>query len=137
MISAVRYLLDTNIISDLVKQPQGAIATAITEIGEDAVFTSIIVACELRYGVVKKGSSRLAAQVEAILSALEIAPFDEPADEFYAQIRNQLTKSGTIIGPNDLLIAAHALALGAVLVTANESEFSRVPGLQVHNWLSI
>lgn len=137
MISAVRYLLDTNIISDLVKQPQGTIATAITEIGEDAVFTSIIVACELRYGVAKKGSSRLAAQVEAILSALEIAPFDEPADEFYAQIRNQLTKSGPIIGPNDLLIAAHALALDAVLVTANESEFSRVPGLQVQNWLSI
>ena len=137
MSSAERYLLDTNIISDLVKQPQGAIAKAITEIGEDAVFTSILVACELRYGVAKKGSSRLTAQVEAILSALEIAPFDEPADEFYGQIRNHLTQSGALIGPNDLLIAAHALALDAVLVTANESEFSRVPGLRVQNWLSM
>ncbi|OCX68572.1 type II toxin-antitoxin system VapC family toxin [Acidithiobacillus thiooxidans] len=137
MSSAARYLLDTNIISDLVKQPQGTIAKAIAEIGEDAVFTSVIVACELRYGVAKKGSSRLTAQVEAILSALEIAPFDEPADEFYAQIRNRLAQSGAVIGPNDLLIAAHALALDAVLVTANESEFSRVPGLRVQNWLSI
>ncbi|MBU2812558.1 type II toxin-antitoxin system VapC family toxin [Acidithiobacillus thiooxidans] len=137
MSSAARYLLDTNIISDLVKQPQGTIAKAIAEIGEDAVFTSVIVACELRYGVAKKGSSRLTAQVEAILSALEIAPFDEPADEFYAQIRNRLAQSGAVIGPNDLLIAAHALALDAVLVTANASEFSRVPGLRVQNWLSI
>ncbi len=137
MSSAERYLLDTNIISDLVRQPQGTIAKAIAEIGEDAVFTSVIVACELRYGVAKKGSSRLTAQVEAILSALEIAPFDEPADEFYAQIRNRLTQSGAVIGPNDLLIAAHALALDAVLVTANASEFSRVPGLRVQNWLSM
>ena len=131
-----RYLLDTNIISDLVKQPQGVVAQAITEMGEDAVFTSIIVAGELRYGIAKKGSEKLAAQVEAILAALEIAPLDEPVDEFYARIRNQLAQAGTPIGPNDLLIAAHALALDAILVTANEAEFSRVAGLRVENWLS-
>ena len=131
-----RYMLDTNIISDLVKQPQGVVAQAITEMGEDAVFTSIIVAGELRYGIAKKGSEKLAAQVEAILAALEIAPLDEPVDEFYARIRNQLAQAGTPIGPNDLLIAAHALALDAILVTANEAEFSRVAGLRVENWLS-
>jgi tRNA(fMet)-specific endonuclease VapC len=131
-----RYMLDTNIISDLVKQPQGVVAQAIAEMGEDAVFTSIIVAGELRYGIAKKGSEKLAAQVEAILAALEIAPLDEPVDEFYAQIRNQLAQAGTPIGPNDLLIAAHALALDAILVTANEAEFSRVTGLRVENWLS-
>jgi len=133
--AAVRYLLDTNIISDLVKQPQGAVAKKITEVGEAAVFTSLIVACELRYGVAKKGSQRLGNQVESILSALEIAPLEAPVDQFYAQIRHQLTRSGTPIGPNDLLIAAHALAVDAVLVTANGAEFSRVLGLRVENWL--
>ncbi len=135
MSAVVRYLLDTNIISDLVKQPQGTAAKKIAEVGEDAVFTSLIVACELRYGVVKKGSQQLSKQVESILSALEIAPLDEPVTQFYAHIRHQLARSGTPIGPNDLLIAAHALAMDAVLVTANEAEFSRVPGLRVENWL--
>lgn len=135
MTAAVRYLLDTNIISDLVKQPQGAVAKKITEVGEAAVFTSLIVACELRYGVAKKGSQRLGNQVESILSALEIAPLEAPVDQFYAQIRHQLTRLGTPIGPNDLLIAAHALAVDAVLVTANGAEFSRVLGLRVENWL--
>lgn len=136
MSAKARYLLDTNIISDMVKRPQGVVAKAIAEVGEDAVFTSIIVACELRYGVAKKGSSQLASQVEAILSVLEIAAFDEPVDELYANIRNQLAQAGTPIGPNDLLIAAHTLALNAVLVTANEAEFSRVQGLRVENWLN-
>ncbi|MDY0147022.1 type II toxin-antitoxin system VapC family toxin [Halothiobacillus sp.] len=133
---ASRYLLDTNIISDLVKWPRGEIAQAITRVGEDAVFTSIIVASELRYGVSKKGSNKLALQVETILAEMEIAPFEQPADQIYAEVRHHLTQSGTPIGPNDLLIAAHALALDAILVTANEAEFARVPGLAVQNWLN-
>ncbi len=68
MSAEVRYLLDTNIISDMVKHPQGTVAKKIAQIGEDAVFTSIVVACELRYGIAKKGSSKLAAQVEVILA---------------------------------------------------------------------
>jgi tRNA(fMet)-specific endonuclease VapC len=71
------------------------------------------------------------------LSCLDILPFEEPADRFYAQIRLQLEKNGTPIGPNDLLIAAQALSLGMVMVTANFEEFSRVPELVVENWLNV
>ncbi len=131
-----RYLLDTNIPSDLVRRPRGAVARAIARVGEAAVFTSIIVACELRFGAAKSGSPRLAAQIDAILAAIEVLPFDTPTDHAYGALRQQLAPAVTPIGPNDLLIAAHALTEGAVLVTANEAEFSRVVGLQVANWLS-
>jgi tRNA(fMet)-specific endonuclease VapC len=133
--TAPRYLLDTNILSDLVRNPQGAVAIRIAEAGEAAVCTSIIVAAELRFGAAKKNVERLTHQVECILAALDVLPFDAPGDEAYAQLRCALEQSGKPIGPNDLLIAAHALASGCVLVTANVDEFSRVAGLPVENWL--
>jgi tRNA(fMet)-specific endonuclease VapC len=129
------YMLDTNIVSDLVRNPQGVVAGRVAEVGEDQVCTSMIVAAELRYGATKKGSVRLTAQLEAVLTALEIVPFDEPADAAYARIRTALEAAGKPIGANDLLIAAHGLALGYVLVTDNQREFSRVPGLACENWL--
>ena len=129
-----RHLLDTNVLSQLVRQPQGEVAHKIAEIGEAAVCTSVIVACELRYGAAKKASPRLSAQIEAILGAIEILPFDVPADAAYADLRIALEQGGTPIGPNDMLIAAHALAHDCVLVTANVREFSRVPGLSVVSW---
>jgi tRNA(fMet)-specific endonuclease VapC len=129
------YLLDTNILSDLVRHPAGRIRDRIAEHGEDSVCTSIVVAAELRFGAAKKGSERLTAQLETVLGALEILPFDEPADRHYADIRTALERAGTPIGANDLLIAAHALALGLRLVTDNTNEFHRVRGLTVENWL--
>ncbi len=131
----MRYLLDTNIVSDLVRNPHGPIAQQIRKVGEAEVCTSIIVAAELRYGIAKKGSPRLAAQLEAVLSALEVLPFDAPADRTYGLLRARLEQSGKLIGANDLLIAAHAIALGRVLVTDNEREFARVDGLSCENWL--
>lgn len=130
-----RYLLDTNILSELVRHPQGTIAQAIARVGENAVCTSIIVASELRFGAAKRNAPRLAAQVEAILAAIEVRPFDTPADHEYARLRLHLEQAGTPIGPNDMLIAAHALAIESILVTANKGEFSRVPELTVENWL--
>jgi tRNA(fMet)-specific endonuclease VapC len=130
------YLLDTNIISDLIRHPRGVIAERITSTGEDTVCTSVIVAGELRFGAQKRGSPRLSAQVEAILSALTVLPYEEPADWRYADIRAHLERLGTPIGPNDLLIAAHALSLGMTMVTTNVREFERVPGLPVENWLA-
>lgn len=130
-----RFLLDTNIVSDLVRHPQGRTAAKIAELGEDAVATSIIVAAELRYGAAKKGSARLASQLETILGVLEVIPFETPADATYGDARVALEAAGTPIGGNDLLIAAQALALDMIVVTANESEFSRVRGLRVENWL--
>lgn len=131
----MRYLLDTNIISDLVRNPQGKIAEHIFKVGEAQVCTSIIVAAELRYGAEKKGSARLSSQLEAVLGALEILPLAKPADVSYGSIRTQLETAGKPIGGNDLIIAAHALALGCTLVTDNEKEFSRVKGLTMENWL--
>ena len=130
-----RFLLDTNIVSDLVRHPQGRAAAKIAELGEDAVATSIIVAAELRYGAAKKGSARLASQLETILGALEVIPFEAPADATYGNARVALEAAGTPIGGNDLLIAAQALALEMIVVTNNEREFARVGGLRVENWL--
>jgi tRNA(fMet)-specific endonuclease VapC len=130
-----RYLLDTNIVSDLVRHPQGRAAIKIADVGEDAVATSIIVAAELRYGAAKKGSTRLAEQLEAILGAIDVLPLEAPVDAAYGSVRVALEAAGKPIGGNDLLIAAQALALDLVVVTDNEREFGRVAGLKVENWL--
>lgn len=130
-----RYMLDTNIVSDLVRNPQGCVFETIVRVGSERLCVSVITAAELRYGCAKKGSPRLLAQVEAILAGIEILPFDVPADAEYGGIRAELEAAGKPIGPNDLLIAAHAYALGAVLVTANVDEFRRISGLEIENWL--
>ncbi len=135
MTKKYRYLLDTNIISELIKNPQGTVANKIITIGDDKICTSIIVASEINFGVEKRQSKTLHQQVDAILSAIEILPYQTPADTRYAKLRASLEKAGTPIGPNDMLIAAHALSLGLTLVTANEKEFLRVDGLTVENWL--
>ncbi len=130
-----RYLLDTNIVSDLVRHPQGRAAMKIAEVGEDAVATSIIVAAELRYGAAKKGSARLAEQLEAILGAIDVLALEPQVDVAYGDIRTALEAAGLLIGGNDLLIAAQAVSLGMVVVTGNEREFDGVVGLKVENWL--
>lgn len=129
------YLLDTNIVSDLVRNPQGRVAQRVREVGEAQVCTSIIVAAELRYGATKKASSRLTAQLEAVLDVLDILPFEAPADATYGLLRTRLEQAGQPIGGNDLLIAAQAVALGYAMVTDNEREFTRIDGLLVENWL--
>ena len=133
----MRYLLDTNILSDLIRNPQGRVTARIREVGETAVCTSIIVAAELRYGAKKRGSERLSQQVEAVLGALEIVPFEQPADEIYGRLRTELEQSGQPIGGNDLLIAAQCVALGYTIVTDNEREFARIDALSLDNWLRI
>ncbi len=136
MTNSFRYLLDTNILSDLVRQPQGVVARRIAEAGEETICTSIIVAAEIRFGAAKSGSSKLGDQVELILSAIEVLPLESPADREYGKLRHHLARNGTPIGPNDMLIAAQALCAGLIVVTANSGEFTRVPGLIVENWLT-
>jgi tRNA(fMet)-specific endonuclease VapC len=131
----MRYLLDTNVVSDLVRRPQGPVAQHIRQAGESRVCTSIVVAAELRFGVEKKGSARLTAQVEAILAVLDVLPLEPPADAVYGVLRTHLERVGQPIGGNDLLIAAQAVALGYTLVTDNEREFTRIEELPVENWL--
>jgi len=131
-----RYLLDTNIVSELIKNPQGKVAERMLSPGlEKYCCTSIIVACELRYGAAKKQSPKLSFNVEQVLNSLPILPLEEIVDKVYAEIRVNLERKGLPIGQHDLLIAAHALSLGLTVVTANEREFTRVENLIVENWL--
>lgn len=131
----MRYLLDTNVVSDLVRNPQGQVTQRIRDVGEARVCTSIIVAAELRYGAMKKRSTRLTVQLEEVLDALEVMPFEAPADTTYGLLRTRLERAGQPIGGNDLLIAAHAVALGHTIVTDNEREFARIDQLPRENWL--
>lgn len=116
----MRYMLDTNIVSDKIRNPAGQAAQRARAAG-DAVCVSVIVAAELRCGCAKRASPALA--------------FDVSADEAYGALRAELEVAGRSIGSNDLLIAAHAQALGATVVTANVREFQRVRGLGLENWL--
>ena len=131
------YLLDANAVSVLVRNPQGKVAERLAEVGERNVMTSVVVRAEIEFGVRKKGSVELARKVGNIMRRLYVAPLAPPADDYYAAVRLDLERKGQLIGPNDLFIAAHALALDATLVTDNEREFSRVSGLKVENWLRL
>ena len=132
--AALRYMLDTNVVSDLVRQPHGETARRAVSLEPGAIAVSIVVAAELRYGAARRRSARLTRQVEAVLSAIETLPLAPPADAHYGAIRSELERIGRTIGQNDLLIAAHARALKTTLVTRNVHEFGRVPGLDVEDW---
>jgi len=129
------YLLDTNIVSALVRDPAGPVVRRIAEVGAERIAISIVVACEIRFGLAKSGSQRLAENMEQVLAQIEVLPLEPPVEQHYAEIRATLERAGSRIGPNDLLIAAHARALNMTLVSDNMSEFARVPGLRVENWL--
>ena len=117
------------------RHPRGRISDRIKEVKEQNIYTSIVVAAELRYGAVKKASSRLTMQLDAVLHAIEVLAFEQPADAVYGELRTRLERAGQSIGANDLLIATHALALVHTVVTDNERKFSRVKDLRVENWL--
>ena len=129
------FLLDTNIVSDLVRNPGGRAAARLAEVGDGDIATSVIVAGELRYGCLRKGSSRLTERVEALLREIEILSLKPEVSAHYGDIRRSLEARGTPIGQNDLWIAAQARSLDAALVTDNEEDFRRVEGLRVENWL--
>ena len=136
--TANRWLLDTNILSAIIKNPTGSAAKkamAIARAQPSQLVTSVVVECELAFGAHRIGSTVLVEKISQLLQLIAPQPFSQDGVGHYANIRTQLEKSGTPIGPNDTFIAAHALALGATLVTDNEAEFRRVPGLQVENWL--
>lgn len=128
-------MLDTNIISDLMKHPQGKAAGRSSSAEDDELVTSIIVEAEILFGIEKDGSLRRARKWQELAAIVPVLPFEAPAQVAYARLRADLERQGGMIGANDLLIAAHALTLGAVLVTDNVREFGRVSGLRVENWL--
>jgi tRNA(fMet)-specific endonuclease VapC len=129
------WMLDTNTLSELIRNPRGPLVTRLGGVPPTALCTSIVVACEMRFGAVRKGSAVLSGRVEQLLDSLIVLPLDEPADQHYAEIRAALERAGTPIGSHDLFIAAHARSRGVTLVTHNLREFQRVPGLRVEDWL--
>ena len=131
----MRYLLDTDIVSDLVRNPQGRAAQRVAVVGYLNVCTSIVVAAELWYGAIKKDAPRLTEQLEAVLGVMEILPLTLPIDREYGRLRARLERDGQPIGGNDLLIAAQTVVLRLTLVTDNEREFSRIAELPCENWL--
>ncbi|WP_217569643.1 type II toxin-antitoxin system VapC family toxin [Mesorhizobium sp. GbtcB19] len=132
----MRFMLDTNIISDMIRNPAGKAAGAMAREGDAAVCTSIVVASELRYGCAKKGSAKLLKKVEELLAEIPVLPLDVPVDTEYGALRAELEGRGETIGHNDLFIAAHACVSGSTLVTANTAEFTRIRKLKVENWLA-
>lgn len=131
----IRYLFDTNIVSAFMRDPLGRVGQRIGLSPTDEMCTSIVVAAELRFGAARRESASLNRQIDLVLSRLAVVAWDAPADRAYADLRAALERRGTPIGANDMLIAAHALSLDCILVTDNEDEFRRVPGLQVDNWI--
>jgi tRNA(fMet)-specific endonuclease VapC len=131
-----RYLLDTNILSALAREPQGRVYEALRARLPDTACTSIVVASEIRFGLQRGASERVREQMITLLAAIDILPLEAPTDTHYGEIRAHLEKAGQPISANDLFIAAHARALGLVMVTHNLREFQRVPGLVVEDWLT-
>ncbi|HEX5458746.1 MAG TPA: type II toxin-antitoxin system VapC family toxin [Steroidobacteraceae bacterium] len=130
------YLLDTNILTDLIKHPDGRVRKRIAEVGEENLCTSIVVACELRFGARKKNAPALTKRIEQLLQTIEVLPLAEDVDRTYAEVRTALEKKGRSIGANDLLIGAHALNERCVLVTHNGSELGHIAGLKIEDWLA-
>ncbi|HEX5325593.1 MAG TPA: type II toxin-antitoxin system VapC family toxin [Acetobacteraceae bacterium] len=133
--TSYRTMLDTNIVSDLIRNPQGRAAKRLHRHGEQGICVSIITAAELRYGAARRQSDRLLRRIEVVLSMIDVLPFEVPADADYGSIRAALEAAGRTVGPTDLFIAAHARSMRVTLVTHNTAEFRRVPGLTVENWL--
>lgn len=127
-------MLDTNVVSVLVRRPDGDVAGRVGALPPGSLAISVVAAGELRYGAQRRGSERLTRHVEAILSAMDVLALAEPVDRHYGEIRTALERVGQPIGQNDLWIAAHAKALDATLVTGNVRVFRRVPGLAVEDW---
>jgi tRNA(fMet)-specific endonuclease VapC len=128
------YLLDGNVISDIAKNPAGPAAQRFAEEPGELLCTSIVVSAEVKFGFANGTSADTQRKMTAVLEGLRIVGLDQPVDRFYAAIRATLKKTGQAIGPNDLFIAAHALSLGATLVTADQG-FRFVPELKIENWL--
>jgi tRNA(fMet)-specific endonuclease VapC len=130
----MKRMLDTNICSYVLRRHPPGMLERFSRLERAEVWLSAIVAAELRFGAAKLQSARFQAAVESWLAGFEIRVWPAHGGHHYAQVRAELERKGQTIGNMDLLIAAHALAEDAVLVTNNAREFLRVPGLAVEEW---
>lgn len=131
----MKYVLDTNICIYLIKKRPALVFEKFNALSLGSVGISSISLAELQYGIRKSSRpDQNQAALNQFLLPLEIVGFDTAAALEYGRIRADLEKKGTPIGSLDTLIAAHVKALGMILVTNNEKEFLRIPGLKIENW---
>lgn len=132
-----RYLLDTNICIYIAQQRPPEVRQRFQRLSAGALAMSVVTYGELRFGAEKsQARERALAALDGLVRAIEVLPLPLAAGDHYGEIRAALQRAGQPIGNNDLWIAAHARAEGWVLVTNNEREFLRVPGLSVENWVA-
>lgn len=131
---AIRYLLDTNTVSFHIRKSSALLQKRLHEIPADSVALSVITEMEIRYGLARNPGLKIASSIEAFLQGMTILALTSEAARHYARVRADLDARGTPIGPLDLMIASHALALAATLITTDLSEFRRVPGLSCEDW---
>jgi len=132
----MKYMLDKNIIAYIRNQHPETVLRQFAKYQPDDLCISVISLAELEYGVFRSSRPEQNRQaLMVLLSRIAIIPFDIAAAREYGQIRDDLTKKGTLIGENNLFIAAHARSLGLTLITNNTREFERVEGLKVENWV--
>lgn len=132
----MKFMLDTNICIHVIKNRPESVLSRFTEHTPQDMCISTITLAELEYGVCKSAfpeRNRLALTL--FLSGITVVPFDSSAAIEYGNIRTALEAKGTPIGPNDMLIAAHAKSLGLSIITNNTREFARVDGLSLENWV--
>lgn len=131
----MKYLLDTNVCVDYLNGRYPPVAERLRRTKPEQVRVSSIAVAELRYGADKSANpAGNHGRLDVLLGELECVAFDLEAASHYGRVRESLERRGNVIGPNDLLIAAHALSLGVVLVTDNTREFAQVEGLRLENW---
>jgi tRNA(fMet)-specific endonuclease VapC len=132
----LKYLLDTETFSELARGRNPALAARIQAIGMGQLAVSVVSEGEIRYGqALRPVPSRLAITIDALFEQIQRLPLGLNAVEPYARVRAGLRRAGAPIGPNELWIAAQAVAEDLTLVSGNEREYARVPGLRVENWL--
>ncbi len=133
----MKYMLDTNICIYIIKQKPPQVMQTFKKLQVGDVCISTITLAEMEYGVFKSlHRQKNQEALNAFLVPLDILPFSDKAAIVYGEVRAMLERKGLLIGPYDLLIASHALSKGLTIVTNNVSEFQRVPGLSVENWVS-
>lgn len=131
----MKYLLDTNILSNITPASGGGIVARLEGLEEGAAFTSVFVASEMLYGAERRGSPKLKRRVVRLLASFEVKGVSDEFAAVFANLRLHLERAGRQIGPIDTLIAAHGLALDATVVTDNTRHFQHVPDLRIENWL--
>ncbi len=132
----MKYLLDTDTFSVAARDGSAQLKARLGAVPAHDIALSAIAVGEIEFGLARNAPpERIRLRIAALRSSFRVLPVDEPVAGAYGRLRQDLQRRGTPIGPNDMWIAAHALVAGLTLVSGNEREFTRVPGLKVENWL--